>query len=123
TPICNPGRQAIEAVLQPRESRELYFVADGSGGHAFAETLKDHNANVQKWRLVEKDLRAKTASEPVPEEQSVKLRPGVKQRAAARAKAEAKPEADQRAPTAADKAPVRDPATAADPAAPEAKRR
>ena len=113
TPICNPGRRAIEAVLQPRETRELYFVADGSGGHAFAETLKDHNANVQKWRLVEKDLKAKAAPEPPAEEPTPKLRPAVKQRAAARAKAEA---------AAADKAPAGS-ATAADPAAPEPKRR
>ena len=63
-----PGPAAIEAVLQPRRDKELYFVADGSGGHAFAETLKDHNANVQKWRLVEKDIKAKAAVEPPPEE-------------------------------------------------------
>jgi len=113
TPICNPGRRAIEAVLQPRETRELYFVADGSGGHAFAETLKDHNANVQKWRLVEKDLKAKAAPEPPAEEPTPKLRPAVKQRAAARAKAEA---------AAADKAPAGS-ATAADPAATDPKRR
>ena len=50
TPICNPGRAAIEAVLNPADTKELYFVADGSGGHVFSETLKDHNANVQKWR-------------------------------------------------------------------------
>jgi UPF0755 protein len=64
TPICNPGRAAIEAVLNPAQTKELYFVADGNGGHIFAETLKDHNANVQKWRALEKDIRAKTA--PVP---------------------------------------------------------
>ena len=50
TPICNPGRAAIEAVLNPADTKDLYFVADGAGGHVFAETLKDHNANVQKWR-------------------------------------------------------------------------
>jgi peptidoglycan lytic transglycosylase G len=121
TPICNPGRQAIEAVLQPRETRELYFVADGSGGHAFAETLKDHNANVQKWRLVEKDLKAKTAPEPAPEDAGLKTRPGLKQRAAVRTKPEAKPEGEQRPP--ADKGPVSGSATAVDPAAAEAKRR
>jgi peptidoglycan lytic transglycosylase G len=123
TPICNPGRQAIEAVLQPRETRELYFVADGSGGHAFAETLKDHNANVQKWRLVEKDLKAKTAPEPAPEDAGLKTRPGLKQRAAVRTKPEAKPEGEQRPPAAADKGPVSGSATAVDPAAAEAKRR
>jgi UPF0755 protein len=61
TPICNPGRAAIEAVLNPADTKDLYFVADGSGGHVFAETLKDHNANVQKWRVVEKDMKAAKA--------------------------------------------------------------
>lgn len=49
-PICNPGRASIDAVLDPADSRALYFVADGSGGHAFANTLDQHNANVRKWR-------------------------------------------------------------------------
>ena len=114
TPICNPGRHSIEAVLRPRESRELYFVADGSGGHAFAETLKDHNANVQKWRSVEKDLKAKTAPEPPPPEET-KGRPVLKPRAV-RTKPEAKAEA------AVEKAPGGN-AAAAEPAAADPKRR
>ena len=59
TPICNPGTAAIEAVLNPADTKDLYFVADGTGGHVFAETLKDHNANVQKWRATERDMKAK----------------------------------------------------------------
>ena len=51
-PIANPGRQAIAAVLHPIETGELYFVADGSGGHAFAENLAEHNRNVARYRAL-----------------------------------------------------------------------
>ncbi|CCQ74423.1 endolytic transglycosylase MltG [Magnetospira sp. QH-2] len=53
-PICNPGRAAIEAVLHPARTTDLYFVADGSGGHMFARTLKEHNRNVARWRKIRK---------------------------------------------------------------------
>jgi UPF0755 protein len=49
-PIASPGRAAIEAVLNPDKTEYIYFVADGTGGHAFAKTLEEHNANVKKWR-------------------------------------------------------------------------
>jgi UPF0755 protein len=67
-PIGNPGAAAIEAVLNPAKSNNLYFVADGTGGHAFAETLEQHNANVAKWRAIEPGSApgpTSTPSEPV----------------------------------------------------------
>jgi UPF0755 protein len=53
TPICNPGRLAIEATLKPKASKEIFFVANGQGGHFFAETLREHNVNVQRYRQIE----------------------------------------------------------------------
>lgn len=49
-PITNPGRASIEAVLNPLETGDIYFVADGTGGHVFAKTLEEHNRNVARWR-------------------------------------------------------------------------
>jgi UPF0755 protein len=52
TPICNPGKAAINATMNPATHDYLYFVADGTGGHAFGKTLAEHNANVAKWRKI-----------------------------------------------------------------------
>jgi UPF0755 protein len=63
TPICNPGREALRAVAHPAQSNAIYFVADGTGGHAFAASLAEHQANVARWRQIEAQrLAAERAS-------------------------------------------------------------
>ena len=54
TPIANPGREALAAVLNPPMTDELFFVADGTGGHAFAPTYEAHKRNVARWREIER---------------------------------------------------------------------
>ncbi|MFN7027059.1 MAG: endolytic transglycosylase MltG [Pseudorhizobium sp.] len=63
TPIANPGRAALEAVANPWRTNDLYFVADGTGGHAFAATLEEHNANVRRWRKIEAERANSTEAE------------------------------------------------------------
>ena len=60
-PIANPGRASLEAAANPSRTKDLFFVADGTGGHAFAETLEQHNRNVVRWRQIEAAAKA-TAS-------------------------------------------------------------
>ena len=67
TPICNPGRAALEATLKPAATPDLYFVANGQGGHVFATTLKDHDANVLKWRQIERDRVANQSGAAAPQ--------------------------------------------------------
>jgi UPF0755 protein len=73
SPICHPGRAAIAAVLQPEATDALYFVADGTGGHAFAATLAEHNKNEARWRKIDalspsadKAVPANAKTKPVP---------------------------------------------------------
>jgi len=64
TPIANPGRDAIAAVLNPPQTNDLYFVASGGGGHVFAATIEEHNRNVVAWREIERRRAAQAKTEP-----------------------------------------------------------
>lgn len=57
-PICNPGRDSIQAVLQPQKSNEIYFVADGTGGHVFSVTFDEHKRNIAEWKKTRRRRRA-----------------------------------------------------------------
>jgi len=63
SPIANPGRASLEAVANPSRTRDLFFVADGSGGHAFAESYEEHLKNVSRWRQVNRDAATAAGSQ------------------------------------------------------------
>jgi UPF0755 protein len=66
TAISNPGRDAVAAVLNPPSTSDIFFVADGSGGHAFARTYEEHRANVARWRAIERQRAGLPPEAPAP---------------------------------------------------------
>ncbi len=65
-PIANPGKAALEAVANPLRGKDLYFVADGTGGHVFADSFEQHLKNVARWRQIEKDTKDRLAPDATP---------------------------------------------------------
>lgn len=97
-PIANPGREALAAVANPAKTKDLYFVADGTGGHVFAETLEQHNRNVARWREIEADARQRASQGGNANPSGTGTGTGTGTTAPATAPAATPPAAGQRAP-------------------------
>jgi UPF0755 protein len=78
TPIANPGLAALKAVANPADTDDLYFVADGTGGHVFSTSLDEHNENVARWRELRKKQEAAQKSEAGEKKESEPAKPAAK---------------------------------------------
>jgi len=73
-PISNPGKDSLEAVLQPEDSQDLYFVANGTGGHVFTSSIAEHEKNVVQWRIIEQSREQPATPAPSPSGINLSLR-------------------------------------------------
>jgi UPF0755 protein len=111
-PIANPGRAAIEATANPAKTRELFFVADGTGGHAFSETLSEHQKNVGKLRAIERQPANDAADVDDVAAQETAGAPAAEQATRPKPAPTARPAGRPAAPASAQAAPSASPAQA-----------
>ena len=104
-PICNPGRESIQAVLQPQKTNEIYFVADGTGGHVFSRTFDEHKRNIANWKRTRrrKQLAARKAKAAAVKKAKASTTKKAKPAASKTSKAASKPAVKKKATATASK--------------------